>query len=259
MAFWKSTASSLYYVMLAIIVLQFIVLFFRNVGFLALWTLLEYMQLIAFMPLYNFKLIPYLYDAFKPMLISHLILFNNSFFFSDMDTDFFNVNYKYYNLPVSQLIQCLINIVILIAVVALLNLAILCLSACCSSSKFGGFLSSRLGQFKFNAYIRLYMLAYFDFTFFSILKIIEGDNSTSARKAALFVSYGIFVVSIVAPVFFVAILLRRYDVLKVKEAKAKFNSLVLKIDKNSKWRVVNIAFFFGRRLVTGNILWIILS
>jgi hypothetical protein len=36
------------------------------------------MQLIAFMPLYNFKLMPYLYEAFKPMLVGHLVLFNAS-------------------------------------------------------------------------------------------------------------------------------------------------------------------------------------
>jgi hypothetical protein len=59
--------------MIAIIVVQFFVLMWRKVTFLPLWTLIEYMQLIAFMPLYNFKLIPYLYDAFKPMLVGHII------------------------------------------------------------------------------------------------------------------------------------------------------------------------------------------
>ena len=74
----RNTSIALYYVMIAIVVVQFFILFFKNVGFLPLWTLIEYMQLIAFMPLYNFKLIPYLYDLFKPFLISHLILFDNS-------------------------------------------------------------------------------------------------------------------------------------------------------------------------------------
>jgi hypothetical protein len=97
------------------------VLFFRNVGLLPLWVLLEYMQLIAFMPLYNFKLIPYLYDAFKPFLVSHLILFNDFMIYADMSTDYFNVNYMYYILPVSKLLQSLINICILGAIVALAN------------------------------------------------------------------------------------------------------------------------------------------
>jgi hypothetical protein len=40
----------------------------------------------------------------------------------------------------------------------------------------------------------------------------------------------------------------------VKDAKKSFNSLVLKIDKNSKWRVGHIGFFFGRRLLTAILL-----
>lgn len=98
------------------------------------------------------------------------------------------------------------------------------------------------------------MLIYFDFTFFSIMKIIEGNNSTVVRKVALFFSYFFFVISVVAPVFIITLLLRRFEVLKIKDGKKKFNTLVLKIDKNSKWRVMNIAFFFGRRLLTAMLL-----
>lgn len=57
------------------------------------------------------------------------------------------------------------------------------------------------------------MLAYFDLTFFSIMKILDGNNGTAMRKVALFFSYAFFVISIVAPVFFVALLLRRFGVL----------------------------------------------
>lgn len=78
MQFYRRLAVALYYVMIVIIVVQFVVLLVRKVPFLPLWTLIEYMQLIAFMPLYNFTLIPYIYDAFKPMLVGHLILFNAS-------------------------------------------------------------------------------------------------------------------------------------------------------------------------------------
>lgn len=135
----------------------------------------------------------------------------------------------------------------------MVNIAIFGVTRCCRQGRMGIFIQSRLGQFKLNAYIRLYMLAYFDITFFALMKILDGNNSSAVRKAALFFSYGFFVISVVAPVAFIAILLRRFDVLKVKEAKAKFNTLVLKIDKNSKWRVSHIAFFFGRRLLTGKI------
>lgn len=83
------------------------------------------------MPLYNFKLIPYLYDSFKPFLISHLILFDDSILYKEMSDDYFNINYEYYWLPVSKLIQSLMNIVILLVVVALFNITMFILSITC--------------------------------------------------------------------------------------------------------------------------------
>ena len=64
----------------------------------------------------------------------------------------------------------------------------------------------------------------------------------------------VFVISIVLPVFLIAIVYRRFDILKLKEAKQSFNSLLLKIDKASKWRVMNPAYFFARRLLTAMLL-----
>jgi hypothetical protein len=135
MQYMRATASTLYYVMIAIVVLQFLMLFFRNVGFLPLWTLLEYMQLIAFMPIYNFKLIPYLYDTFKPFLVAHLILFDNSLIYATMSDEYFNVNYLNYDLSVAKLLQSLVNIVILFAVMVFINLILFVLSFVCKSSK----------------------------------------------------------------------------------------------------------------------------
>lgn len=43
MTFYRNMAVALYYVMIAIIVIQFFVLLIRNVTFLPLWTLIEYM------------------------------------------------------------------------------------------------------------------------------------------------------------------------------------------------------------------------
>ena len=132
----RQTAIYLYYVMIGIIIIQFIALFIRNVGFLPLYILLEYMQLIAFMPLYNFKLIPYLYDCFKPFLISHLILFNDSILYKEMNDDYFNRNYEYYWLPVSKLIQSLMNIIILLIVVGIINVVFLILTGACRAARY---------------------------------------------------------------------------------------------------------------------------
>ncbi len=89
------------------------------------------MQLIAFMPLYNFKLIPYLYDAFKPFLISHLILFDDSILYKEMSDDYFNINYEYYWLPISKLIQSLMNIVILGILIGIINIVFYVITIAC--------------------------------------------------------------------------------------------------------------------------------
>ena len=98
------------------------------------------------------------------------------------------------------------------------------------------------------------MLCYFDMTFFSVMKIIEGNNSTTMRKVALFFSYVFFVIAVVSPVGFIILVMKKQEFMQVKEIKKKWNTLVLKIDKGSKLRVANIAFFFGRRLLIGMLL-----
>jgi hypothetical protein len=165
------------------------------------------------MPLYNFKLIPYLYDIFKPMLVGHVILFNDSLMYKEMSDDYFNINYEYYWLPISKLIQSLMNILILFSVMVVANIVLFALSFTCKTGRIGEFVQNSLRQFKFNAYIRFYMLAYFDFTFFSIMKILDGNNSTTTRKVATFFSYAFFVTSIIIPLFFLALLIRKFDIL----------------------------------------------
>ena len=63
------------------------------------------------------------------------------------------------------------------------------------------------------------MLVYFDSTFFSVMKMIEGNNSTLVRKLALLLSYVLFVVNIVMPVFLITVIYRRFEILKIKEAQ----------------------------------------
>jgi hypothetical protein len=98
------------------------------------------------------------------------------------------------------------------------------------------------------------MLCYFGSTFFSLMKIMEANNTTSLRKALLLISYVVFVANIIIPVLLTILIYRRFEILKVKEAKQSFNTLLLKIDKASKWRIANPSYFFGRRLLTAILL-----
>lgn len=103
MGYMRELAIKIYWYLCGIVLIQFFVLFFRQVSLLPVFTLIEYMQLISFIPLYNFKMIPYLYDAFKPFLVSHLVLSNKTFVLQEMQNDFFNMNYDYYRLSVAKL------------------------------------------------------------------------------------------------------------------------------------------------------------
>jgi len=208
------------------------------------------------MPIYNFRLIPYLYDAFKPTLVSHLIIFDETPFYTEFDDDYFNDNYKNYWLSVGRLGQAFVACIVILIMLLVANLVFFLAALCCKNRHDGcaTWVKGRLSQFKFNLYIRYYMLVYFDLTFFSVMKIIEGDNSTTMRKMAVLLSYILFVISIVMPVFLISIIFRRFAVLKLKEAKKSFNTLLLKIDKGSKWRVINPAYFFARRLLTALLL-----
>jgi hypothetical protein len=98
------------------------------------------------------------------------------------------------------------------------------------------------------------MIVYFDFTFFSVMKIFEGKNATFNRKAMLLLSYVIFVINIVVPVILITTIYRRFDILKIKDAKQSFNTLLLRIDKASKIRVSVPAYFFLRRCLTACLL-----
>jgi len=94
--YMRQVAVKLYWFLIGSLIAQFFLLLFRNVGFFTLWTTIEYMQLFAYIPLLNFKLIPYLYDAFKPFLVTHLMLTNEALVLPEMDNDFININYDYY-------------------------------------------------------------------------------------------------------------------------------------------------------------------
>jgi hypothetical protein len=103
MFYWREYAKKCYWYLIGVIGFQALALSFRNVGLLPVWTLIEYMQLAAFLPLYNFRLIPYLYDVFKPFLISHLILTNDVYFMEDMAYDYPNINYDYFGVSIGKM------------------------------------------------------------------------------------------------------------------------------------------------------------
>lgn len=124
MMYMRKFAEKTYWYLCGIVVFQYLMLAFRNIGFLPLWTLIEYMQLCAFIPLYNFRMIPYLYDAFKPFLVSHLVLTDEARFLTEFENDFFNINYDYFGLNIAKLAQALALVTILGGIIIFINIVV---------------------------------------------------------------------------------------------------------------------------------------
>ena len=104
MMLYRQIAQNMYWVLIGLISVQFVLLIWRGVGLQPVWVLIEYLQLVSFMPIYNFKFIPYLYDAFKPTLVSHMIIFDETPIYNGLDDDYFNINYENYWLSVGRLL-----------------------------------------------------------------------------------------------------------------------------------------------------------
>jgi uncharacterized membrane protein len=99
------------------------------------------------------------------------------------------------------------------------------------------------------------MLTYLDLTFFSVMKITDDHpDDTDTRRMATIASYVIVSLSCAIPLFLVFLICKRFEVMKIKAAKAAFNTLVLKIDKQSRWRLIVPCYFFFRRFLTAGLL-----
>lgn len=120
------------------------------------------------------------------------------------------------------------------------------------NSRASKWVGKKLSEFKFNAYIRFYMLTYYDLTFFAVMKLAQKDEEpvSNIRKMANIASQVILVCSVTIPFMFSVLICKRQPFMKIKEAKQNFNALVLKLDKQSRGRILTPIFFFVRRFAT---------
>lgn len=69
-------------------------------------------------------MIPWLYDAFKPFLVSHLVLTNEAYVLKEMEDDYFEDTYRYFWLNTAKLGQALCLMVALFALIICLNIVV---------------------------------------------------------------------------------------------------------------------------------------
>jgi len=94
------------------------------------------------------------------------------------------------------------------------------------------------------------MLAYYDTTFFAVMKLVEGDDSTDLRKMASLGSLVVIGLALLLPFAFAVLICKRAPFLKVKSVKKPFNALLLKLDKARRVRLAPPIYFFARRFAT---------
>ena len=107
-------------------------------------------------------------------------------------------------------------------------------------------------QYRYNIYIRLLQVAYFDLVFIAGMILFDTDEEVLTLKsivALLILSFTVFL-----PWLVLFYLFSKFEKLQTKEGKAKLNSLLLKVDKASRWRIFLPCFFFFRRFVTAVVL-----
>lgn len=113
--------------------------------------------------------------------------------------------------------------------------------------------ASRLsGQFRYNIYIRFLMLAYFDLVFIAGVILFDSSEEVLSMKSIL--SLLVLSFTVFLPWLVLFYLFAKFDNLQTREGKQKLNSLLLKVDKGSRWRIFLPCFYFFRRFVTALIL-----
>ena len=102
------TGSRVHAILLILILLiQCALLALRKVGFLPVWTLIDYMQLLGLLPLLKIRMFPDVNDAFKPALMANFVILDNSLIADEEYSDL-SRNYDNYEMPFPSLLKLMI-------------------------------------------------------------------------------------------------------------------------------------------------------
>ena len=229
---------------------SFFILSCTKVGMLPLWTFIDYFQLISLLPVIKVKLIPYVYDIFKPALVTNLIFITFKFGFVEEER-YHTKNFEYYWLFNNEAIEPLIFGGAILFCIIVASIILECTKNTNTSISIRNHLVKGSREFKYNVFIRFYMIIYLPSTLFASRYIMElFKDSPKKNNPALLLSVVVFILNLILPVVLLYKVHQRFEILMLKEAKQSFNTLLLKIDKAGRRRVNNPAFFFSRRLLT---------
>jgi len=108
-------------------------------------------------------------------------------------------------------------------------------------------------QFRYNIYIRYVMVSYLDGVFVAGASLYGSDKDVLSLKSVFAILVLAF--SMCVPFLVLIFLCSNFDKFnKDRTLKDKFNALLLKVDKNERWRIFLPFFYFVRRLMTAMML-----
>lgn len=99
------------------------------------------------------------------------------------------------------------------------------------------------------------MVVYLDMVFITGILIADDVKAEGTDlQWTSFMAYLILAVSAFIPFMVMIYLCAKFDTLKEKAGKEHFNTLLLKIDKEDRWRIFLPSFYFFRRFAIGVVL-----
>ena len=129
MQFARAFSGILRWFLLALIIVQFFVLLYKDISMLTLWAFIEYCQLISFLPLMRSRYVPWLYEIYRPFLFSHLIFSNDVLTEEKMETQTYrSFSYQVYSLSDQQLLQSIRYIGVIFFIILVLQVLAICMS-----------------------------------------------------------------------------------------------------------------------------------
>ena len=94
------------------------------------------------------------------------------------------------------------------------------------------------------------MFAYFDIITISLMGIRTQDSTSTWLSATRLISVIGLIALIILPCVVIGALLAKFEFFLNKTSKKTLGALLEKIDKGTRYRVVQPAFFFVRRIIT---------
>ena len=267
----KSISIVVFWVLCALSLLQWVVLVARNVSGIGFYAFLEHAQLVSFMPLLTARYNPALYELFKTFLWSNLVFNRNSLYY-DMNARYHSENARFYGLSNWDILRSAIIWGLLLLLILIANVIVHIVhkskqppqpvrfpaSASQQMSSKPTLLEKVRRQFRFNIYIRFLMFAYMDLLLAAMLGTHRQPGESWFSIGRLFAVLSL-VALIALPVVTMSALLVKFEFFLNKQSKKTLGALLEKIDKGTRYRVIQPAFFFVRRIMTAYMIMLSLN